>query len=184
MSRPRPGSPTAPTRRAGGQRTVSEPGISIVVALQEVVLQAQLATPRVPVKPGPKSTGPMPKKRTRVCDEVAAHAGSSARARMGDARTPSTIAAHATRPRKLSASGYTVGHSKGRQPKGHEQPCRHLVPDATPAAPPTPPPPGAPWGRPLRGLHLRLLDCREMTGLDPAVDRLLEVAVARAFGGT
>jgi DNA polymerase-3 subunit epsilon len=59
---------------------------------------------------------------------------------------------------------------------------RITSPDATPAAPPTPPPPGAPWDLPFEACTFALLDC-EMTGLDPAVDRLLEVAVARVRGG-
>ncbi len=50
-----------------------------------------------------------------------------------------------------------------------------------PSVPPLPPP-GDPWDLPFADCTFALLDC-EMTGLDPAVDGLLEVAVARVRNG-
>lgn len=44
------------------------------------------------------------------------------------------------------------------------------------------PPPGPPWDLPLAEAPLAFLDL-EMTGLDPAVDRVLEVCVERVRGG-
>ncbi len=48
--------------------------------------------------------------------------------------------------------------------------------------PPDPPPPEPPWTLPFARCPFALIDC-EMTGLDPARDALLEVAVARVVGG-
>ena len=50
------------------------------------------------------------------------------------------------------------------------------------AAPASAPPPGAPWDLPVHEAPLAFLDL-EMTGLDPAVDRVVEVCVDRVVGG-
>jgi DNA polymerase-3 subunit epsilon len=63
--------------------------------------------------------------------------------------------------------------------------------DGTRAAPPeaqgvaraaSEPPPGPPWGSPLPEAPLVFLDL-EMTGLDPKVDRIIEVCAQRVLGG-
>ncbi len=46
----------------------------------------------------------------------------------------------------------------------------------------SPPPPGAPWDLPLAEAPLAFVDL-EMTGLDPAKDRVVEVCIERVLGG-
>ncbi|HMJ54495.1 MAG TPA: exonuclease domain-containing protein, partial [Polyangiaceae bacterium] len=49
------------------------------------------------------------------------------------------------------------------------------------AAPRSDPPPGPPWDAPLAEAPLAFVDL-EMTGLDPKVDRVIEVAISRRRG--
>lgn len=51
------------------------------------------------------------------------------------------------------------------------------------SVPPAAPPPGPPWDTPIDEAPLAFLDL-EMTGLDVAIDRVIEVAVERVVGGT
>lgn len=55
-------------------------------------------------------------------------------------------------------------------------------PAPLPPAPPAPPPAGPPWDSPLREAPLAFVDL-EMTGLDPARDRVIEIAIDRVRGG-
>lgn len=55
-------------------------------------------------------------------------------------------------------------------------------PAAEPAPPPREPPPGPPWDVPLAEAPLAFLDL-EMTGLDAARDRVIEIAIDRVRGG-
>ena len=52
----------------------------------------------------------------------------------------------------------------------------------TPVPTPSPPPAGPPWDLPVAEAPLAFLDL-EMTGLDPASDRVVEVCVERVVGG-
>src|SRR6185295_19039808 len=45
-----------------------------------------------------------------------------------------------------------------------------------------PPPPGAPWDLPIAEAPFALVDL-EMTGLDPRVDRVIEICIVRKRGG-
>src|SRR4051812_22150517 len=44
------------------------------------------------------------------------------------------------------------------------------------------PPPGPPWDLPMHEAPLALVDL-EMTGLDPKVDRVIEICIVRRVGG-